>query len=57
MDNKDANGNYIFNAVKAGQSIPMKFSLSGNKGLGIIAAGYPKVTAVTCPNSSPWWTN
>jgi hypothetical protein len=42
----------IFNAVKAGQSVPMKFSLSGNQGLGIIAAGYPKVTAVACPGGS-----
>ncbi len=44
--------NGIFNVAKAGQSIPMKFSLSGNQGLGIIAAGYPKVTPVTCPGTS-----
>jgi hypothetical protein len=42
----------IFNSVKAGQSIPMKFSLSGYQGLGIIALGYPKATAVACPTSS-----
>ena len=44
--------NGIFNSAKAGQSIPMKFSLSGNQGLGIIAAGYPKVTPVTCPGAA-----
>jgi hypothetical protein len=42
----------VFNAVKAGQSIPMKFSLSGNQGLGVIAASFPKVTAVTCPSAT-----
>jgi hypothetical protein len=33
----------------------MKFSLSGYQGLGIIAAGYPKVTPVTCPAPPPRW--
>lgn len=42
----------IFNSVKAGQSVPMKFSLSGNQGLSIIETGSPKVAAVTCPNSA-----
>lgn len=31
------------NAAKAGSSIPIKFSLGGNKGLNIFYAGYPKV--------------
>ncbi|MBA3389344.1 MAG: PxKF domain-containing protein [Rubrobacter sp.] len=42
----------VFNVAKAGSSIPMKFSLSGYQGLGIIAVGYPKVTSVICPNSA-----
>jgi hypothetical protein len=42
----------IFNSVKAGQSVPMKFSLSGNQGLSIIETGFPKVAAVACPNSA-----
>ncbi|MCY7348902.1 MAG: PxKF domain-containing protein, partial [Pyrinomonadaceae bacterium] len=29
------------NIVNAGQSIPIKFSLSGYQGLNIVAAGYP----------------
>ncbi len=45
------------NTVKAGQSIPMKFSLSGNQGLNILqpsttTAPNPKVTAITCPGGS-----
>ena len=30
------------NSVKAGSAIPVKFSLGGDKGLNIFAAGYPK---------------
>ena len=44
--------NGIFNSAKAGQSIPMKFSLSGNQGLGVIAANFPKVTQVACPGAA-----
>ncbi len=40
--------NNVLNTAKAGSAIPMKFSLSGNQGLNIIAAGYPKVTAIAC---------
>jgi hypothetical protein len=36
------------NVVKAGQAIPVKFSLGGNQGLAIFAAGYPKVVAMAC---------
>ena len=32
-----------WNSVKAGQAIPIKFSLGGNKGLNIFATGYPQV--------------
>ena len=37
-----------FNSVKAGQSIPVKFSLSGDQGLNIFAAGYPKSEKIAC---------
>jgi hypothetical protein len=37
----------ILNVAKAGSAIPVKFSLSGNQGLNIFAAGYP--TSVTTP--------
>ncbi len=36
------------NAVKAGQAVPVKFSLNGNKGLNIFAAGSPNVTLSAC---------
>ena len=39
------------NDVKAGQAIPLKFSLSGNKGLNILAAGYPQSTKIACDTS------
>jgi hypothetical protein len=41
-----------WNAAQAGSAIPVKFDLSGNQGLNIFAAGYPKVTLVTCPTAS-----
>jgi hypothetical protein len=36
------------NLVKAGQAIPIKFSLGGDKGLDIFAAGYPMSHAIAC---------
>jgi hypothetical protein len=36
------------NTVKAGSAVPVKFSLSGNQGLGIIASGYPASKQVAC---------
>lgn len=36
------------NSVNAGQAIPLKFSLGGNKGLNIFAAGYPSSAMITC---------
>jgi hypothetical protein len=32
----------VLNKANAGQAIPVMFSLGGNKGLDIFAAGYPK---------------
>lgn len=40
------------NSVKAGQAIPVKFSLSGNHGLNIFAAGYPKIEFTSCTSST-----
>ena len=42
----------VFNVAKAGSAIPVKFGLDGDQGLGVIAAGYPKVTSVTCPSGA-----
>jgi len=41
------------NSVNAGRSIPLKFSLSGNKGLDIFAVGYPASQQITCNSSAP----
>jgi len=36
------------NKNEAGDTIPLKFSLGGNQGLGILAAGYPISTPIAC---------
>jgi hypothetical protein len=41
------------NAVKAGQAIPVKFSLGGDHGLNIFATGYPVSQGITCDSSAP----
>ena len=38
----------VVNAAKPGSTIPVKFSLGGDRGLQVIAAGYPKVTKYAC---------
>lgn len=43
----------IVNTIKAGRAVPVKFSLGGNQGLNVFAAGYPKVQFVACGNGSP----
>ncbi|MFN6965023.1 MAG: PxKF domain-containing protein [Pyrinomonadaceae bacterium] len=40
------------NVVSAGQSVPVKFSLSGNKGPNIFAAGFPASQQVQCVGGS-----
>jgi hypothetical protein len=41
------------NTVKAGQVIPVKFSLGGDQGLDIFAVDYPKVQQIACDSSAP----
>ena len=41
-----------WNSAKAGSAIPVKFSLSGNQGLNILAAGSPTTSPAKCPG----WT-
>lgn len=36
------------NSVKAGSAVPIKFSLGGNQGLSIFAAGYPTSNVAAC---------
>jgi hypothetical protein len=43
----------MLNIVQAGRAIPVKFSLSGNKGLGIFAAGSPSSGPIACNSSDP----
>jgi len=41
------------NQSKAGSAIPVKFSLGGNQGLGILAAGSPASQQVVCSSTAP----
>jgi hypothetical protein len=43
----------IYNKVKAGATVPVKFSLGGNQGLSIFAAGYPTTKDITCSGTAP----
>ena len=38
----------IVNSVKAGSAVPVKFTLGGDMGLAIFAAGYPKSGVYSC---------
>jgi hypothetical protein len=41
-----------FNQMKAGAAVPVKFSLGGNQGLSIFAAGYPKSQVIACDSTA-----
>ncbi|HST17593.1 MAG TPA: PxKF domain-containing protein [Gaiellaceae bacterium] len=43
----------ILNVAKAGSAVPVIFSLGGNQGLGILAAGSPSTTQIGCDNAAP----
>jgi len=40
------------NSVKAGNAVPVKFSLGGNQGLDVFAEGYPKSQQISCDSSA-----
>jgi hypothetical protein len=42
----------VVNTLKAGAAVPVKFSLGGDRGLGILAAGYPKSATIACDSSA-----
>jgi hypothetical protein len=42
-----------YNRVKAGQAIPVKFSLGCNQGLNIMATGFPQSGLIACDNHDP----
>jgi hypothetical protein len=39
--------------VKAGSAIPVKFSLNGNQGLNVLAAGFPTSQPMACDSTMP----
>ena len=41
-----------FNSARAGQAVPVKFSLGGDLGLLILASGYPKSVTIACPGGN-----
>jgi hypothetical protein len=43
----------VLNSVKAGQAVPVKFSLGGNRGLAIFATGYPASAQIACDSTAP----
>ena len=45
-------GSGVLNRAKAGSAIPVKFSLAGNKGLNIFAAGSPSTKQISCLSSA-----
>lgn len=43
----------VQNSMKAGAAVPVSFSLGGNQGLDVFAAGYPKSQTITCGSTDP----
>ena len=43
----------VINQMKAGQAVPIKFSLGGDQGLAIFAAGFPKSRELKCESLDP----
>ena len=43
----------VLNEVKAGQNVPLKFSLNGYQGLAIFAPGFPASQQVNCADNVP----
>jgi uncharacterized delta-60 repeat protein len=41
-----------FNVIKAGRAVPVKFSLNGNQGLDILAAGSPTSHPIACASAA-----
>ena len=41
------------NTVRAGSAVPLKFSLAGDKGLAVLAPGYPRSQPVLCSTTAP----
>ena len=52
VDNPGEGPSYVFNSVKAGAAVPVKFSLGGDQGLDIFAVGFPKSQPVSCTTAA-----
>lgn len=52
VNNRDANGHYVLNRVRAGSGIPVRFSLGGDQGLDIFEAGYPRSQTIECSSQA-----
>ena len=52
VDNPGPGPRYIFNSVKAGSAVPVKFSLAGDQGLDIFSSGYPSSRPVKCATAA-----
>jgi hypothetical protein len=52
VDNPGEGPSYIFNRVKAGGAVPIRFSLGGDQGLSIFSSGYPVSRPVSCTTAA-----
>ena len=43
----------VVNTLKAGGTVPVRFSLGGNRGSGVFAPGSPSTAQVACPTTAP----
>jgi len=43
----------VINEMKAGRSVPLKFSLGGDQGLAVLATGYPRSRQIQCNTFNP----
>ncbi len=43
----------VMNQMNAGRAVPLKFSLNGNQGLAVLAAGYPHSRQIECNTLNP----
>ena len=52
VDNPGPGPSYVFNTVKAGSAIPVKFSLAGDQGLDIFSPNYPSSRPTSCTSAN-----
>lgn len=52
IDMFDSQNKLILNSVKAGAAVPVKFTLGGDQGLSIFAAGFPKPPVIACDGTA-----